>query len=992
MRIIKIILISVLVLIVVSLIAGVIFVKTFDINRYKPQIIAAAESALGRKFDFSTIDLKVSLTQGVRVTVRDIALGENPAFGTGDFLTIEEAYLGVDVLSFVLRKQVSISKALIKTPRVTIIRAQDGTLNAQSLGAAGQAASAEKDASAQSAPESQPFALPVILVSTMELTNGTVVFVDQSFEPALSAEIKQLGLGVNGFSLDSPFSFFLAGAVFGSDENVRIEGRAQIDPKTFEIKLSQVKSVTDFKKFFLDEIRQLPILPAGTPFPDVLEGSLSVVVKELTVGTEGLKSMLVDLQLEGCAIALKDIAPGISFSISQLNAGVKDFSLSAPFQWNVSGAYLSPASNLSLSGKASVDIKTQAVRVLDTQMTTELSSFSLEQLKTSVSLLKDVPFPDKIAGKLQVTIKEAGVSPQGLGVLRMDAALAGAQIVMKEVAPGVSFEAQKIDVSLQDFSLNQAFQFSLKAAYLSAEQNIFVEGRSSLDLDAQAVKISDTSIKTDLSMLALSQFKESVAALKGVPFPDELGGMLQVKIKEASAGPQGLTKLAVDVQLSDGKVVLNELAPGVGLMVSQADIAIQDFSLTDAFRIKGAVAYLSGEPNISFQGNGKFDMQTQQVDLSGFELTTDLSSFSMEQLRQSVAAVKEAPLPKSLKGKIIVALRVLTAGPAGLVKLDGTTDLSNGQIALQELAVPIDDLNAKIGLGESSITLPQSSLRIGTGNLTMQGKLDNYLTTQDYQLNGKVESISIIELIDQKDFPVKVHGLISGGLDLSGQGFDPAKMLEDLKGQGQFAVTEGKLTDINILKMVLDQLNFLPNIRQTLEDSLPPRFKEKLKQKDTIVTDVKLNIGIEQAAVVLNSLDMEADGFFFRGKGRVGFDQSFDFDGVFIIPQDMALSMAKTIAEFELLYDDQGQIQFPLKVSGKGAAVKFMPDMKYITTNVIKNKGRQEVQKVFDKVFEKKKPASGENQTPSDSGTEAPQEKPAEKVLIDGIFDSIFGQ
>ena len=80
-RIFKIIVISLLSLFVISAIGLFIFIKTFDFNRFKPQIIAAGGNALGRSIDFTKVDLKLSLKNGVQLRLADIAVGEHPDFG-----------------------------------------------------------------------------------------------------------------------------------------------------------------------------------------------------------------------------------------------------------------------------------------------------------------------------------------------------------------------------------------------------------------------------------------------------------------------------------------------------------------------------------------------------------------------------------------------------------------------------------------------------------------------------------------------------------------------------------------------------------------------------------------------------------------------------------------------------------------------------------------------------------------------------------------------
>ena len=66
MKIIKFIFIFLIIVFILIIIGGIIFVKTFDANRYKPEIIRAAKTALARDVDFTELDLAASLADGIR--------------------------------------------------------------------------------------------------------------------------------------------------------------------------------------------------------------------------------------------------------------------------------------------------------------------------------------------------------------------------------------------------------------------------------------------------------------------------------------------------------------------------------------------------------------------------------------------------------------------------------------------------------------------------------------------------------------------------------------------------------------------------------------------------------------------------------------------------------------------------------------------------------------------------------------------------------------
>ena len=98
MKILKIALISIGALIVVAVTAAIIFIKTFDVNRYKPQIIGEATKAMSRRVDFAKADLGVSLIQGISLKISDFSIAEDPEFGKGNFLSVKEISVGVDAL------------------------------------------------------------------------------------------------------------------------------------------------------------------------------------------------------------------------------------------------------------------------------------------------------------------------------------------------------------------------------------------------------------------------------------------------------------------------------------------------------------------------------------------------------------------------------------------------------------------------------------------------------------------------------------------------------------------------------------------------------------------------------------------------------------------------------------------------------------------------------------------------------------------------------
>jgi len=183
-------------------------------------------------------------------------------------------------------------------------------------------------------------------------------------------------------------------------------------------------------------------------------------------------------------------------------------------------------------------------------------------------------------------------------------------------------------------------------------------------------------------------------------------------------------------------------------------------------------------------------------------------------------------------------------------------------------------------------------------------------------------------------------------------------------------------------------MSMIPNLAAKVEASLPERYKEILTQKDTILTKVKTDASVQNGVVLLNPMEIEADGFLFLGKGSINFNQKFSLDGIFFIPEDLAASMVDIASELQYLLDEKGDIRIPLSVSGKAPDIKFSVDLEYIGKRMLKSRASDELNKVLDKWLGKSPPPETDN---SDA-TDAPQEpeRSFERELIENIFDTIF--
>jgi len=303
MKVWKILLIVAAALIAVLILAAVIFVYTFDINRYKPQIIRRASEALGRPVDFTRASLVISLSQGISLKITGLSVGEDPAFGQGDFLTVKNASFGVDVLGYIFQKKISVPSIFIDSPRITFIRSGDGSVNIEKIG---KLKEKERGISIPSLA-----ALPALFISSVKSTDGALVYIDRMFKPALTLEIKDLFLEATSVSLADSFPFTLEATVFSNQRNVFIEGNAQFDLRENSVTISGLKGTTDLSRVSWGDIPANLAMTKNMILPTSAKGQLVLLIREAILGAKGLSALSAEVSLQKGSLRLKEMAQAL---------------------------------------------------------------------------------------------------------------------------------------------------------------------------------------------------------------------------------------------------------------------------------------------------------------------------------------------------------------------------------------------------------------------------------------------------------------------------------------------------------------------------------------------------------------------------------------------------------------------------------------------------------------------------------------------------------
>lgn len=213
----------VLVACVLVIAAVAIFLATFDADRYRPQLVAQLQTAVGKPVTLDRISL--GWQQGIAVQFKGLAIYEGTQ-ATGEPLIQVESAHGVLELLPLLNKRVQVVSVILNRPRIRVERDAQGHINLMGLmAAASPAAASGHTATVQGTPVS-------FEVASLRIEDGTLRWTDAATQPPTELSVNALELTVKNISPGKPLDIEAQGALaplragLASERpNLRLSGR-----------------------------------------------------------------------------------------------------------------------------------------------------------------------------------------------------------------------------------------------------------------------------------------------------------------------------------------------------------------------------------------------------------------------------------------------------------------------------------------------------------------------------------------------------------------------------------------------------------------------------------------------------------------------------------------------------------------------------------------------------------------------------------------------
>lgn len=309
MKLVKIILVVCVVLFIVLVVGLGVFLRTFKLDRYRPQITAELQKAIGRPVSLGPLAITFSLGQGLSFQADGLSIKDDPATGDRNFFSLKQARLDIDLGQFLTRREVVVTRIDLLTPEIFLVKSAAGVLNipvppAGTGSQTGPSPAVQANATVSSGAPALPFSLSI---STLKISDGVVRFLD---EAVMTKElmVDHVNLTLQHFSLEGQTSFELSAAIAQSVPNVFCDGKFAIDLKKSQVTITDLSFQTDLSKFSLEKLAAE--LPPQVDLSSItrLEGQAKISGPQIVIGAGGLSEAAFQGELTGGYVQLKSLA------------------------------------------------------------------------------------------------------------------------------------------------------------------------------------------------------------------------------------------------------------------------------------------------------------------------------------------------------------------------------------------------------------------------------------------------------------------------------------------------------------------------------------------------------------------------------------------------------------------------------------------------------------------------------------------------------------
>jgi AsmA protein len=636
--------------------------------------------------------------------------------------------------------------------------------------------------------------------------------------------------------------------------------------------------------------------------------------------------------------------------LRQLDLEVEDFDFNAPFSVKLKAAAFADKQNVKLTGKIGPLGSGGDFSLVPVNGQLDLDPLDVSQLKNALPNLKNsLPKDLDLSGLFRVkalqfsgTLKDLALNGEvegTNGVLRYGKDFQKATGIPLTLAADLRYNGDKISIRTGHLTL-----YNLKLA-----------AAGDIQLGDPAV----LNLSVDSEPAALAGWEKIVPAMARYRLAGKMGVKATVR---GNAGKGTVPQIQGSLNLKgasakppDFPKTIENLDTTINFTGQRADIKDMTLSLGKS-RIRVAATI------------DKFSPLTLSYKMSTPELWP---------------ADYRASLPEERKADVIRNLR-----SEGQFSMAGGNMVYQGKIASADgtlYNVAYKGLDATLSLADKVADIRSLKVNALSGSVQVEGEYSFKEPVPRFSVASKVQGVDAKELYAALDPKAEhdIRGRMNADMKLSGSGKTWEEIKPTLRGQGDAEVLQGALLNFNIADGALSGITGIPGLIDDINPALKKKYPETFTAKDTEFKELKATFDLANGRMNVKNLRMAAAEFTEQGDGWVDFNRRLNFRSTVNFSQRLSADLSQSAGMMKLLFNNQGELEMPLLLSGRMPKVKVKPDTKFLAQMAQRNFGRKGSEDLQDRVPDGKSSSAPDENAPAD--TKKKKKQSTEDMIREGL-------
>lgn len=486
----------------------------------------------------------------------------------------------------------------------------------------------------------------------------------------------------------------------------------------------------------------------------------------------------------------------------------------------------------------------------------------------------------------------------------------------------------------------------------------------------------------ELFPLLSKQFKVSSISVSGpkIHLVRAKDGAIEVRGYKPKAVNEAAKKAAIPAALNfsirsitvrNGALRFEDFAgeAPANIVIDSFDADIKNVSLLTPVDIAVKMALLSAKQNVSISGTaGPFT--SGSLNIKDLNADMDLGAIDHAKLMQALPAAQKMGIKEGLGGLIKAKIQKLQLDGNKIANLSADITCTDGRISLAQLKAPVERMNFSASVENDKMSIKSLSAALANATLKGSGDIVNLYAQPVSTLHLEAEVASVKQFLSLlAESKQGLDGKVALSFDGSMSGASWDVISQTLSGKGKFALDNGVLTDTNLLAQSLEKLSMFPGLVDKVKGFLPESLKESLGRPYTLLKPISQQFTVKDGIAAFNDLKINTDFGDLNGTANLSLKGELSGGGTMSFSPELSGAMIKAASPMSYLADQQNIIAFPVTFKISSAGTSIMPDLKYIATKALTQKGGEIVNELLNKAAGQEQPAQPGQATEQPKGS-----------------------